>query len=117
MTKNKKKLLRACWHSRPCTCSFTPPPPSPLPPWFIPLVHDWLGQGQVTRAQEAEENYLVKRELATVKQQSEEASAQLEQAQSAIKQLQQQQQQPAVRKDHTAPPPGQGDCSEPVHRE
>uniref|UniRef100_A0A673AD55 Rab-GAP TBC domain-containing protein n=1 Tax=Sphaeramia orbicularis TaxID=375764 RepID=A0A673AD55_9TELE len=35
--------------------------------------------GQVTRAQEAEENYLVKRELATVKQQSEDASAQLEQ--------------------------------------
>uniref|UniRef100_A0AAR2KYI5 Rab-GAP TBC domain-containing protein n=1 Tax=Pygocentrus nattereri TaxID=42514 RepID=A0AAR2KYI5_PYGNA len=68
---------------------------TPLPPWFIPpVVHDWLGQGQVTRAQEAEENYLVKRELATVKQQSEEASAQLEQAQSTIRQLQQQQQQP-----------------------
>uniref|UniRef100_A0A3P8UE54 Ecotropic viral integration site 5 n=1 Tax=Amphiprion percula TaxID=161767 RepID=A0A3P8UE54_AMPPE len=50
--------------------------------------------GQVTRAQEAEENYLVKRELATVKQQSEEASAQLEQAKSTIRQLQQQQQQP-----------------------
>uniref|UniRef100_A0A667XRM1 Ecotropic viral integration site 5 n=1 Tax=Myripristis murdjan TaxID=586833 RepID=A0A667XRM1_9TELE len=48
--------------------------------------------GQVTRAQEAEENYLVKRELATVKQQSEEASAQLEQAQKTIRQLQQQQQ-------------------------
>uniref|UniRef100_A0A7N6ATA1 Rab-GAP TBC domain-containing protein n=1 Tax=Anabas testudineus TaxID=64144 RepID=A0A7N6ATA1_ANATE len=48
--------------------------------------------GQVTRAQEAEENYLVKRELATVKQQSEEASAQLEQAKKTISQLQQQQQ-------------------------
>uniref|UniRef100_A0A3B4EIY7 Rab-GAP TBC domain-containing protein n=1 Tax=Pygocentrus nattereri TaxID=42514 RepID=A0A3B4EIY7_PYGNA len=55
---------------------------------------DTLEKGQVTRAQEAEENYLVKRELATVKQQSEEASAQLEQAQSTIRQLQQQQQQP-----------------------
>uniref|UniRef100_A0A673AER4 Rab-GAP TBC domain-containing protein n=1 Tax=Sphaeramia orbicularis TaxID=375764 RepID=A0A673AER4_9TELE len=50
--------------------------------------------GQVTRAQEAEENYLVKRELATVKQQSEDASAQLEQAKKTISQLQQQQQQP-----------------------
>uniref|UniRef100_A0A8C9ZWE3 Ecotropic viral integration site 5 n=1 Tax=Sander lucioperca TaxID=283035 RepID=A0A8C9ZWE3_SANLU len=49
--------------------------------------------GQVTRAQEAEENYLVKRELATVKQQGEEASAQLEQAKTTIRQLQQQQQQ------------------------
>ncbi|XP_069378634.1 ecotropic viral integration site 5 protein homolog isoform X2 [Paralichthys olivaceus] len=51
---------------------------------------DTLEKGQVTRAQEAEENYLVKRELATVKQQSEEASAQLEQAKSTIRQLQQQ---------------------------
>lgn len=48
----------------------------------------------MTRAQEAEENYLVKRELATVKQQSEEASAQLEQAQKTIRQLQQPQPQP-----------------------
>ncbi|XP_055363964.1 EVI5-like protein isoform X2 [Betta splendens] len=53
---------------------------------------DTLEKGQVTRAQEAEENYLIKRELATVKQQSEEASAQLEQAMKAIRQLQQQQQ-------------------------
>ncbi|KAI3369099.1 hypothetical protein L3Q82_026059 [Scortum barcoo] len=53
---------------------------------------DTLEKGQVTRAQEAEENYLVKRELATVKQQSEEASAQLEQAKKTITQLQQQQQ-------------------------
>uniref|UniRef100_A0A8C9ZWP8 Ecotropic viral integration site 5 n=1 Tax=Sander lucioperca TaxID=283035 RepID=A0A8C9ZWP8_SANLU len=53
--------------------------------------------GQVTRAQEAEENYLVKRELATVKQQGEEASAQLEQAKTTIRQLQQQQQQPQKR--------------------
>ncbi|XP_062853316.1 EVI5-like protein isoform X2 [Trichomycterus rosablanca] len=54
---------------------------------------DRLIQGQVTRAQEAEENYLVKRELATVKQQCEETSVQLEQAQSAIRHLQQQQPQ------------------------
>ncbi|XP_054873299.1 EVI5-like protein isoform X2 [Amphiprion ocellaris] len=58
---------------------------------------DTLEKGQVTRAQEAEENYLVKRELATVKQQSEEASAQLEQAKSTIRQLQQQQQQPQAK--------------------
>ncbi|XP_034438620.1 EVI5-like protein isoform X2 [Hippoglossus hippoglossus] len=51
---------------------------------------DTLEKGQVTRAQEAEENYLVKRELATVKQQSEEASGQLEQAKNTIRQLQQQ---------------------------
>nr|XP_054605613.1 EVI5-like protein isoform X2 [Nothobranchius furzeri] len=53
---------------------------------------DTLEKGQVTRAQEAEENYLVRRELTTVKQQSEEASAQLEQAKNTIRQLQQQQQ-------------------------
>uniref|UniRef100_A0A3Q2PB01 Ecotropic viral integration site 5 n=1 Tax=Fundulus heteroclitus TaxID=8078 RepID=A0A3Q2PB01_FUNHE len=54
---------------------------------------DTLEKGQVTRAQEAEENYLVKRELATVRQQCEEATAQLEQARKTVKQLQQQQQQ------------------------
>ncbi|KAG7276274.1 hypothetical protein CRUP_015597 [Coryphaenoides rupestris] len=53
---------------------------------------DTLEKGQVTRAQEAEENYLVKRELATVKQQSEELSVQLEQASNAILHLQQSQQ-------------------------
>uniref|UniRef100_A0A672N7B7 Ecotropic viral integration site 5 n=1 Tax=Sinocyclocheilus grahami TaxID=75366 RepID=A0A672N7B7_SINGR len=52
---------------------------------------DTLEKGQVTRAQEAEENYLVKRELATVKQHNEETSALLEQAQNNIRQLQQQQ--------------------------
>jgi predicted metal-dependent enzyme (double-stranded beta helix superfamily) len=46
----------------------------------------------VTRAQEAEENYLIKRELATIKQQSNEASAKLEQAESTIRKLQHQQQ-------------------------
>ncbi|XP_072366595.1 ecotropic viral integration site 5 protein homolog isoform X7 [Scyliorhinus torazame] len=49
---------------------------------------DRLIQGQVTRAQEAEENYLIKRELATFKQQSDEASAKLEKAQDAIRELQ-----------------------------
>ncbi|XP_067846027.1 ecotropic viral integration site 5 protein homolog isoform X3 [Heptranchias perlo] len=51
---------------------------------------DRLIQGQVTRAQEAEENYLIKRELATIKQQSDEASAKLEKAQNAIRELQEQ---------------------------
>uniref|UniRef100_A0A673W387 Ecotropic viral integration site 5 n=1 Tax=Salmo trutta TaxID=8032 RepID=A0A673W387_SALTR len=50
---------------------------------------DTLEKGQVTRAQEAEETYLVMRELATVRQQSEEATAQLELAQSTIRDLQQ----------------------------
>ncbi|XP_062920717.1 EVI5-like protein isoform X1 [Mobula hypostoma] len=51
---------------------------------------DRLIQGQVTRAQEAEENYLIKRELATIKQQSDEASAKLEKAQNAFRELQEQ---------------------------
>uniref|UniRef100_A0A673H7S7 Rab-GAP TBC domain-containing protein n=1 Tax=Sinocyclocheilus rhinocerous TaxID=307959 RepID=A0A673H7S7_9TELE len=63
----------------------------PIPILRSPLIHNWLRQGQVTRAQEAEENYLVKRELATVKQHNEETSALLEQAQNTIRQLQQQQ--------------------------
>lgn len=49
-------------------------------------------KGQVTRAQEAEENYLIKRELATIKQQSDEANTKLEQAENTIRELQQQQQ-------------------------
>ncbi|XP_075012386.1 ecotropic viral integration site 5 protein homolog isoform X6 [Calonectris borealis] len=53
---------------------------------------DRLIQGQVTRAQEAEENYLIKRELATIKQQSDEAITKLEQAENTIRELQQQQQ-------------------------
>lgn len=61
----------------------------PLLGWLCP-------KGQVTRAQEAEENYLVKRELATIKQQSEEAGAALEHAKKTIRQLQLQQQQPHV---------------------
>ncbi|ETE73608.1 Ecotropic viral integration site 5 protein-like protein, partial [Ophiophagus hannah] len=51
-----------------------------------------LEKGQVTRAQEAEENYLTKRELATIKQQSDEAITKLEQAENTIRELQQQQQ-------------------------
>lgn len=51
---------------------------------------DRLIQGQVTRAQEAEENYLIKRELTTIKQQSDEASAKLEKAQNAFRELQEQ---------------------------
>ncbi|CAO2639018.1 Ecotropic viral integration site 5 protein homolog [Lemmus lemmus] len=46
-----------------------------------------LEKGQVTRAQEAEENYLIKRELASIRQQSDEASAKLEQAESTIREL------------------------------
>ncbi|XP_061097268.1 EVI5-like protein isoform X3 [Conger conger] len=58
-----------------------------------------LEKGQVTRAQEAEESYLVKRELATVRQQQEEASARLEKAHATIHQLQ-----------HSTPPPAQSKC-------
>ncbi|XP_056270075.1 EVI5-like protein isoform X3 [Pseudoliparis swirei] len=49
---------------------------------------DRLIQGQVTRAQEAEELYLAKRELATLKQQGEEAGAQPEPARTPGRQLQ-----------------------------
>ncbi|XP_067829301.1 EVI5-like protein isoform X2 [Heptranchias perlo] len=47
-----------------------------------------LEKGQVTRAQEAEENYVIKRELAVAKQQFNTASEKLEQAQSTIQELQ-----------------------------
>lgn len=57
-------------------------------------------QGQVTRAQEAEENYVIKRELAVVRQQCSTASESLEKAQDTIRELQQQkvkqQQQPTA---------------------
>ncbi|XP_072925321.1 EVI5-like protein isoform X8 [Hemitrygon akajei] len=46
-----------------------------------------LEKGQVTRAQEAEENYIIKRELAVAKQQFNTASEKLEQAQSTIQEL------------------------------
>uniref|UniRef100_H3D9E2 Ecotropic viral integration site 5 like n=1 Tax=Tetraodon nigroviridis TaxID=99883 RepID=H3D9E2_TETNG len=49
-----------------------------------------LEKGQVTRAQEAEENYVIKRELAVVRQQCTAASESLEKAQDTIRELQQQ---------------------------
>ncbi|XP_060754897.1 EVI5-like protein isoform X2 [Neoarius graeffei] len=48
-----------------------------------------LEKGQVTRAQEAEENYVIKRELAVVRQQCTTASESLERAQDTIRELQQ----------------------------
>ncbi|XP_048869632.1 EVI5-like protein isoform X13 [Brienomyrus brachyistius] len=50
-----------------------------------------LEKGQVTRAQEAEENYVIKRELAVVRQQCSTASESLERAQGTIRLLQQRQ--------------------------
>ncbi|XP_066563833.1 EVI5-like protein isoform X2 [Amia ocellicauda] len=50
-----------------------------------------LEKGQVTRALEAEENYVIKRELAVVRQQCSTASESLERAQHTITQLQQHQ--------------------------
>ncbi|NWY08263.1 EVI5L protein, partial [Nothoprocta ornata] len=55
---------------------------------------DRLIQGQVTRAQEAEENYIIKRELAVVKQQCSSATENLQRAQSTIRELQDQQGNP-----------------------
>ncbi|XP_059902195.1 EVI5-like protein isoform X2 [Gadus macrocephalus] len=49
-----------------------------------------LEKGQVTRAQEAEENYVIKRELAVVRQQCSVAGDSLEKAQDTIRELQQQ---------------------------
>ncbi|XP_020656021.3 EVI5-like protein isoform X4 [Pogona vitticeps] len=51
-------------------------------------------KGQVTRAQEAEENYIIKRELAVVRQQCCSATENLQKAQSTIRQLQDQQGNP-----------------------
>ncbi|XP_061472645.1 EVI5-like protein isoform X3 [Rhineura floridana] len=51
-------------------------------------------KGQVTRAQEAEENYIIKRELAVVKQQCCSATENLQKAQSTIRQMQDQQGNP-----------------------
>ncbi|XP_042310104.1 EVI5-like protein isoform X2 [Sceloporus undulatus] len=53
-----------------------------------------LEKGQVTRAQEAEENYIIKRELAVVRQQCCTATENLQKAQSTIRQLQDQQGNP-----------------------
>ncbi|XP_027766995.1 EVI5-like protein, partial [Empidonax traillii] len=49
---------------------------------------DRLIQGQVTRAQEAEENYIIKRELAVVRQRCSSATENLQRAQSTIRELQ-----------------------------
>ncbi|XP_051240156.1 EVI5-like protein isoform X2 [Dicentrarchus labrax] len=49
-----------------------------------------LEKGQVTRAQEAEENYVIKRELAVVRQQCNTVNESLEKAQDTIRELQQQ---------------------------
>lgn len=55
----------------------------------VPRPH--CAQGQVTRAQEAEENYVIKRELAVVRQQCSSAAEDLQKAQCTIRQLQEQQ--------------------------
>lgn len=55
------------------------------------VTRPWCPQGQVTRAQEAEENYIIKRELAVVKQRCTSATENLQRAQTTIRQLQDQQ--------------------------
>ncbi|XP_038596387.1 EVI5-like protein isoform X2 [Tachyglossus aculeatus] len=61
-----------------------------------------LEKGQVTRAQEAEENYVIKRELAVVKQQCSSATENLQKAQSTIRQLQEQQDNPRLTEEFVA---------------
>uniref|UniRef100_A0A8C0T8S8 Ecotropic viral integration site 5 like n=1 Tax=Canis lupus familiaris TaxID=9615 RepID=A0A8C0T8S8_CANLF len=61
-----------------------------------------LEKGQVTRAQEAEENYVIKRELAVVRQQCSSAAEDLQKAQSTIRQLQEQQDNPRLTEDFVA---------------
>nr|XP_030735389.1 EVI5-like protein isoform X5 [Globicephala melas] len=61
-----------------------------------------LEKGQVTRAQEAEENYIIKRELAVVRQQCSSAAQDLQKAQSTIRQLQEQQDNPRLTEDFVA---------------
>ncbi|XP_037054315.1 EVI5-like protein isoform X1 [Peromyscus leucopus] len=63
---------------------------------------DRLIQGQVTRAQEAEENYVIKRELAVVRQQCSSTAEDLQKAQSTIRQLQEQQENPRLTEDFVA---------------
>uniref|UniRef100_A0ABK0LU22 Ecotropic viral integration site 5-like n=1 Tax=Rattus norvegicus TaxID=10116 RepID=A0ABK0LU22_RAT len=58
-----------------------------------------LEKGQVTRAQEAEENYVIKRELAVVRQQCSSTAEDLQKAQSTIRQLQEQQENPRLTED------------------
>ncbi|KAK2494917.1 LOW QUALITY PROTEIN: hypothetical protein MC885_004213 [Smutsia gigantea] len=61
-----------------------------------------LEKGQVTRAQEAEENYVIKRELAVVRQQCSSAAEDLQKAQSTIQQLQERQDNPRLTEDFVA---------------
>lgn len=61
-----------------------------------------LEKGQVTRAQEAEENYVIKRELAVVRQQCSSAAEDLQKAQSTIRQLQEQKDNPRLTEDFVA---------------
>lgn len=59
----------------------------------------------MTRAQEAEENYVIKRELAVVRQQCSSATEDLQKAQSTIRQLQEQQVPAGHRGEATLRPP------------
>ncbi|KAG8519266.1 EVI5-like protein [Galemys pyrenaicus] len=61
-----------------------------------------LEKGQVTRAQEAEENYVIKRELAVARQQCSSAAEDLQKAQTTIRQLQEQQDNPRLTEDFVA---------------
>ncbi|XP_036874129.1 EVI5-like protein isoform X2 [Manis javanica] len=61
-----------------------------------------LEKGQVTRAQEAEENYVIKRELAVVRQQCSSAAEDLQRAQTTIRQLQERQDNPRLTEDFVA---------------
>ncbi|XP_026941543.1 EVI5-like protein isoform X1 [Sagmatias obliquidens] len=67
-----------------------------------------LEKGQVTRAQEAEENYVIKRELAVVRQQCSSAAQDLQKAQSTIRQLQEQQPGPGGGQGGARPGPTAG---------
>lgn len=98
----KPLILHPLWFYPPVSC-VSPHTIAKLTPRSLFTYGCLRPKGQVTRAQEAEENYLVKRELTTVKQQSEEATAQLEKANNTIRQLQQQQQPEAVRRATESP--------------
>ncbi|XP_040586990.1 EVI5-like protein isoform X1 [Mesocricetus auratus] len=74
------------------------PGPLPLVLWSS-LLSPLLLEGQVTRAQEAEENYVIKRELAVVRQQCSSTAEDLQKAQSTIRQLQEQQENPRLTED------------------
>uniref|UniRef100_A0A674J987 Ecotropic viral integration site 5 like n=1 Tax=Terrapene triunguis TaxID=2587831 RepID=A0A674J987_9SAUR len=67
---------------------------APCPPCSSVVCITAAHRGKVTRAQEAEENYIIKRELAVVKQQCSSATENLQKAQSTIRQLQDQQGNP-----------------------